>query len=289
MRKHLLFTCAAAALLSCGPNRTPALMAGPSPLQGPGTGAGAAAPNSIVFAEDFESGSLSGWPDGVDPSRHRVINDPAAAQSGNHYLSVTFPPGRDGGWLTRFFMPGYDSLHLSYYVRFSQNWRGGTKLIGFYGSRTDDQWSALGKAGLCPQGKDFFAAMIVTEPNGNPGATRFYSYYPDMAREPDGRTCYGRYGNGSERYTSLAPLSRGEWHHVELAVALNSPGEKNAREEFWIDGQPRGSWSGFSFGDTSVLRLNAVQLTFSVSGGVPASQEMHVDNLVVRAGGPGTW
>ena len=77
---------------------------------------------------------------------------------------------------------------MSYYVRFAANWRGGTKLIAFYGSRTDDQWSALGKAGICPNGTDFFAAMLVTERTGDPGPTRFYTYHPAMAREPDGVT-----------------------------------------------------------------------------------------------------
>jgi hypothetical protein len=291
--RGLLFTGAATALLSCGADQPDGIVSGPTALEATQTPAPAPTPapsGPVVFAEDFESGSLASWPDGVNPSLHRVVNDPAGAQSGRHYLSVSFPSGRDGGWLTRFFMPGYNSLRVSYYVRLSQNWRGGTKLIGFYGSRTDNQWSALGQAGKCPQGSDFFAAMVVTEPTSNPGPTRFYTYYPGMAREPDGRTCYGRYGDGSERYTSLTPLSRGVWHRVELAVQLNTPGQRNAREEFWIDGELRGSWSGFSFGDTNVLRLNAVQLTFSVSGGVPGTQEMHVDNLVVRqTGAAGTW
>src|SRR3989441_11469499 len=127
-----------------------------------------------VFAEDFESGTLAAWPDGVDPTRQRVVTNPSFAQSGSHYLAVTYPAGRDGGWLTRFFMPGYDSLYVSYYVRFPANWQGGTKLIALYGSRTDNQWSALGKAGMCPNGRDFFTAMLVTEPTGNPGPTRFF-------------------------------------------------------------------------------------------------------------------
>jgi len=84
-----------------------------------------------VFADDFESGNLNAWQDGVDPTRHRVVTDSSFAQSGSHYLDVTYPAGNDGGWLTRFFMPGYDSLYVSYWVRFPTNWQGGTKLIAF--------------------------------------------------------------------------------------------------------------------------------------------------------------
>src|SRR5881394_2927686 len=167
-----------------------------------------------VFAEDFESGTLNAWQDGVDATRHRVATDPTFAQSGSHYLDVTYPVGSDGGWLTRFFMPGYDSLYVSYYVRFPANWQGGTKLVAFYGSRTDNQWSALGQAGKCPTGTDYFGTWVVAEAGGNPGPTRFYSYYPAMAREPDGITCWGRFGDGTETYVPPLVMSLGSWHHV---------------------------------------------------------------------------
>jgi len=238
--------------------------------------------NAPVFAEDFESGTLAAWPDGVDPGRQRVMTEQGFAQSGNRYLEVTYPAGGDGGWLTRFFMPGYDSLYVSYYVRFPADWVGETKLIGLFGARTDDQWSASGKAGLCPTGTDFFIAMLVTEPTGNPGPTRFYTYYPGMVREPDGITCWGRYGDGRESYVPPLALSTGVWHHIEFMVKLNAPGESNGSQQFWIDGALRGTWTGLRFRTSSVLRLNAVQLTFNRGiAGQPTPEKLWVDNLVV--------
>jgi hypothetical protein len=234
-----------------------------------------------VFAEDFESGDLSAWQDGVRPANHRVVTDPSFAASGNRYLEVTYQPGGDGGWLTHWFMPGYDSLFVSYDVRFEPTWSGGTKLIALYGSRTDDKWSAFGKAGRCPNGTDFFAAMLVTELAGDPGPARFYSYYPDMPREPDGTTCWGRYGAAAV-YTPPLTLTRGVWHHVAFRVRLNTPGQSDASQTFWIDGVERGQWQGFSFRNDAALRLNAVQLTFNrgISGGA-TGQKLYVDNLVV--------
>jgi polysaccharide lyase-like protein len=240
-----------------------------------------------VFVEDFESGTLAAWADGVDPGRQRVVTDPTVAQSGSRYLDVTYPAGGDGGWLTRFFMPGYDSLYVSYYVRFPADWQGGTKLLGLYGSRTDDQWSAFGKAGICPDGTDFFIAMVVAEPAGNPGATRFFTYYRAMAREPDGVTCWGRYGDGSETYVPPLVLTPGLWHHLEFWVKLNAPGQSNATQTLWIDGVQRGTWSGLSLRDSDVLRLNAVQLTFNRGiGGGPVAQRLYVDHLVVTTARP---
>ena len=235
-----------------------------------------------VFAEDFESGTLAAWSDGADPNLQRVVTDSTIAQSGRRYLDVTYAAGGDGGWLTRFFMPGYDSLYVSYYIRFPTQWRGGTKLLGLYGSRTDNQWSGFGKAGVCPNGTDFFIAMVVTEPRGDPGDTRFYTYYPAMAREGDGVTCWGRYGDGTETYVPPLTLSSGVWHHVEFWVKLNAPGQADASQTLWIDGVQRATWSGFAFRNNAVLRLNAVQLSFNrgIAGG-PVAQRLYVDNLVV--------
>jgi hypothetical protein len=246
-----------------------------------------AAPPDTVFGEGFESGNLNAWQDGVDGTRQRVLNDPALAHSGSYVLEVTDPAGSNGGWLTRWFMPGYDSLYVSYWLRLAPNWQGGTKLLGLYGSRTDDQWSAMGKAGICPTGTDFFAALLVTEPAGSPGPLRFYTYYPAMAREPDGVTCWGRYGNGSEAYVPPLELSLDAWHRVEFWVKLNTPGAADATQTVWLDGVQRGRWSGLSLRSSTILRLNSVQLTFNAGiSGAPQTQKLYVDDIVVSTRQP---
>jgi uncharacterized protein YjdB len=271
---------AAAAILACEMGNQAV-----APDQGRFISSQSSAPADTIFAEDFESGTLNAWQDGVDPTRHNVVTDATGAQSGSRYLDVTYPAGADGGWLTRFFMPGYDSLYVSYYVRFPTNWLGSTKLLALYGSRTDNQWSAFGQGGKCPNGTDFFASMLVTDLVGNPGPTRFYSYYPAMAREADGVTCYGRFGDGRETYASQA-MSPGVWHQVEYWVKLNTVGQADAVQTFWIDGVQRGNWAGLSFRSSAILRLNSVQLTFS-TGAAPQTQHIYVDNLVVSSRMPG--
>ena len=231
-----------------------------------------------VFAEDFEAGDLAAWADGVDPARHRIVLDSNGSQSGHHYLEITYPSGGDGGWLTHFLPSSYDSLYVSLWVRFPHGWQGDTKLLALYGSRTDNAWSAFGQAGKCPSGTDFFAAMLVLNQS-----VRFYTYYPAMAREPDHVTCWGRFGDGSE-LSETAPLMDDRWHHIEFAVKLNSPGQADASQTFWVDGTRRGAWSGLAFRASEILRLNAVQLTFSrtITPG-QARQHLDVDHVVVRS------
>jgi hypothetical protein len=106
-----------------------------------------------------------------------------------------------------------------------------------------------------------------------------------MAREPDGVTCWGRYGDRvGATYAPSLMLSPEAWHHVEFQVELNAPGQANGRQTFWVDGVEWANWPGLKFRDSGILRLNAVQLSFSVGleGGTPRTQQMYVDNLLVR-------
>jgi hypothetical protein len=264
-------------LVACG--GSPSAPSPPNPgLQIPTGG-------ETLFADDFESGTLDSWQDGVNPAKQHVVT--GDAQSGTHYLSVTYPAGADGGWLTRFFMPGYQTLYASMYVRFPDGWSGGTKLFGLYGSRVDDQWSAFGKAGLCPNGTDFFETAVVAEQIGNPGPLRFYTYYPGMATEPDGVVCYGRFGDkvGQATYQGSVVLGPDKWHRVEFLVQLNTPGNSDGMQVFWVDGVQAAMWRNMRLRDTDILRLNAVQLSFS-AGGAARDQELQVDSIQVRTAHP---
>ena len=235
---------------------------------------------TVVFTDGFESGTLDLWQDGVDPTRHRVVTDSSRARSGSRFLEITYPRTTEGGggWLTRFFMPGYDSLRVSYWVRFPTNWQGGTYLLGIYGSRTDNQWSSFGKAGQCPNGTDFTNHFLYAEYDGNPGDVTFYSYTMDMDRSAG---CYGDRGAGRAQYVGSRELTRGAWHRVDLEVRLNTPGLADGWQRMYIDGTLRGEWTGMQQRASTMLRLNALQLTANVPGGSPQDQALLIDDIVV--------
>ncbi|HKW10827.1 MAG TPA: hypothetical protein VJO33_10630, partial [Gemmatimonadaceae bacterium] len=98
--------------------------------------ASAAVISSSIFTEGFESGTLAAWQDGVNTATQHVLTDATRAHSGTHVLQLRYPAGQGAGWLTRFFMPGYDSLYVSYWIRLDPTWTGSTALLGLRGSRT---------------------------------------------------------------------------------------------------------------------------------------------------------
>ena len=239
-----------------------------------------------IFYDGFEGGTLAAWDDGVDPTHQRIVTDASLAHAGSRLLEVTYKAGGTGGWLSRFFMPGYDAVYVSYRFRFEPDWESGTKLLNLRGSRTDNQWSSFGNAGKCPTGSDFFAANVITQGNGDPGPLRFYSYYPGMATEPDGVTCWGRWGPESA-YLDLVAPSLGAWHHLEFWVNLNTPGSSNGEQRFWLDGELLGEWTGLAFRTSDILRLNSLTLESSNAGPPPSKdQHLYIDDVLVATARP---
>jgi hypothetical protein len=238
-----------------------------------------------VWHENFESGSLASWGDRGFEQNHAVVAPPGGAFEGTLALQVTYPQGSDGGWLTHFFMPGYDSIYARYYVKLESSWQGGTKLSSFYGSRADDQWSAAGKSGVCPNGTDFFQVTLTGDPSPQMWL-RFYDQYFGMPS--NGGDCFGSNGDAG---TIMTPgqfqLTTGVWHKVEYWTRLNDPSLTNSVQEFKIDGVTRGTWTGIKLRTSTILKLNAFTLTMSAPLGAPHTQHVWVDDILIARQRPG--
>jgi hypothetical protein len=236
-----------------------------------------------VFVEGFESGTLSAWDDGVNASKHRVITSSTRAHSGTRLLEVTYPAGGDGGWLTKFMMPGYDSLYVSMWVRFPDTWTGTSKLLLLRGSRIDNRWSSFGVAGKCPTGSNFFATNVIADTDQR--LATFYTYFIGMPREPDGVTCWGRFQGAGTQYFEPRSMSKGTWHRVEFFVKLDAPDGKDGEQRMWIDGVLAGSWTGLDFRSTLDLRLNSLTLELSAYT-TSSTRTLEIDDIVVLRGRP---
>ncbi|MFO0773805.1 MAG: hypothetical protein U0172_03960 [Nitrospiraceae bacterium] len=236
---------------------------------------------STIFCDDFERATLERWEDGYNPSLHSLRTDPASPLPGNQALRATYPPGADGGWLTRWFMPGYDHVYGRLYVKFENGWTCGancTKIFALYGNRIDNQWSAFGKAGIRPNGKDFFYSALVTTNTfrkPDPGELIFYSYFPEMTQSGDGNY----WGNHFYQADPREAMQSGRWYCLELELQANTPGQHDGYQRMWIDGTPKGEVQGMRWRDTTDLRINAFQLSFS--GPVYTTQYLWIDQVVV--------
>jgi hypothetical protein len=112
-------------------------------------------------------------------------------------------------------LPIQDSLRLSYYVRFSENFdfvKGG-KLPGLFGGVGNT-------GGEIPDGEDGFSTRYMWRRSGD---GEVYAYLPTS--EEHGTSI----GRGS---WSFRPDT---WYHLEQEVTLNQPGVANGRIRVWVN------------------------------------------------------
>lgn len=223
---------------------------------------------SVIFADDFESGTLDQkWDNLTEPDAMVYTSGDEPVFAGTRALRITATAGENnGGSATKWFMPGYDRVYARFAVRFAEDMGYVHHFVHLMANRADDQWSAFGQAGNRPNGTDFFTTGI--EPWGNwgsypaPGAWNFYTYWPDMQGAPDGVNFWGNsFAPATPRIPEL-----GRWYNIEVLVEANDPGAANGREAFWIDGELAGEFDGFEWRTDPDLKVNAFWLLFYVTG-----------------------
>jgi hypothetical protein len=242
-----------------------------------------AASAGTVFSDDFESGTMSKWNES-DASVQQVINDPASAHSGNRFLRLTYGiGGGDAAWLNKYFNQGYTQVYVRFYVRFSSNFTGGTKMVGFHGAPIGNPSAGVGRAGICPNGSDSFAAMTVND-FGDTYPTKMYTYWQDMWADSNGQ-CWGRYGPTPSTFPYISPmpnLTKGVWHKIEYTVKMNSGATvADGEQRFWVNGVKYGEWTGIRFGNPGLINIGV--LIISGSGNTSQIQNVDYDDLVMTS------
>ena len=56
------------------------------------------------------------------------------------------------------------------------------------------------------------------------------------------------------------PAERGRWYCYELMVKVNTPGERDGRVAFWVDGKLSGDFPSLRFRSTPLLQANRINL-----------------------------
>ena len=237
--------------------------------------AGIEADPDVVFTENFENRDFDALKERWgEISNHQgkamaLSTDKPGGSSGVTSLQITATRGQDtGGHLFKVLKPGYDQLHIRFYVKFSADHGFINHFVKLQGSINPPRWTE-GEAGyrhtksfstgLEPQGGSYLT--YPGKPYPPPGIWHFYSYWPEMhswqTEEGEGKSFYG---NDFEPVESVV-TPRDRWQCVEFMVKLNAtPETTDGEQAFWIDGQlaarfAPGSVTGYWMRD--VYRLDA--------------------------------
>ncbi|MEN6425382.1 MAG: hypothetical protein ABFE13_08460 [Phycisphaerales bacterium] len=191
---------------------------------------------AVVFAEDFEEGDLeavwSRWESIESKEIMSLSPDVSASSGGKRSLLMTHIGGQSsGGHLYRRLLPGYDKLHVRFYVKFDPACYPIHHFVHLGGYNPPTAWPQ-GGAGTRPKGSERFSTGV--EPYGDEWRWDFYSYWMGMRSSPDGKS----WGHDFINDKSLV-VDRGRWICVELMMKMNDPStESNGEQALWIDGRP---------------------------------------------------
>ncbi len=231
--------------------------------------------SDVLFADDFESGKLDHWDEdqsGGDETRVAVTNEESAAYFGAHACRMTATRGKNnGGGLIKWLPAGQDEIFARFYVKFAADAGYVHHFVHINGEV--ERWGSFGKAGLQPQGDDFFTTGV--EPwfdwgnNPPPGKWNFYTYWPEMKAAPDGKF----WGNSFPAEDGNIP--RDEWICMEVRVKLNTPGERDGEQTLWRNGERIAHVTGVNWRTTDKLKANVFWLMSYVTERAFGHTEQH--------------
>ncbi|HUU27172.1 MAG TPA: hypothetical protein VM123_05100 [archaeon] len=225
-----------------------------------------------IFSEDFESGSLEGnwvlYHEFGDSVTSGFEHRPQYVHLGraSYRLTAVDRQGQESGSnIMYFFLPGEDKCHFRWYAMFAEDFDQGNLMhwVIIGGNRIDNQWSIFGSpdvAGTRPNGRDFFVTNLDTWRNWGrnppPGELLFYTYHPEMKIDRDGIHYWGNMSKPEKLFL----VERGRWYCFEMMVKLNTPGQRDGEQAFWVDGREIHRQTDIRWRDTRNLRLNMLML-----------------------------
>ena len=263
----------------------------------------------VVFAdgfEDFEDDAVA--TDGAgqkgmkwDIAWHtvRIAREPANVHGGKQAVEIRHEEAPMSHGTGKVFEEGFDTLHVRYYMKFHKEfpgchhvgmnmWAGAPGVI--MASGTDHS-----ATGVRPDGQNHFvvsldaAAPSRRSSDRPPGRSNIYCYHMDQVGRygdqffPSGRVRprenTGLHGaDFIPRPGFTAELDR--WHCYEFMVRANTPGKRDGRVAFWVDGVLQGDFPNLRLRNVDTLKVNNVYLS-SYSSRIRPNQTLWYDDVVV--------
>ncbi len=258
--------------------------------------AGIAADPAVIFADDFESyvsaaALTNKWSETYHSANTRIATEPANVYSGAHSLEFTIPPTTSelSNTVAKVVSPGQDTLFLRYYARYGA----GFNVIG-----SSHNGSTISAKYCCPGVRaDGYNKFLVSyeawrdsTATANPGRLNTYVYHPEQRDIwgdhffPTGAVLPNTslpfdFGPEFVSHPDVIPLLD-RWYCYELMVKANTPGQRDGRIAFWLDGQLIADFPNLRLRDTTALTIDRFTLDLHVLNNNLGVAQKWYDNVV---------
>jgi len=257
--------------------------------------AGIASDPDVIFADDFESYSSASGLTGRWNEAYHAANIRIAAEAANVFrgksLELTVPQTTSevSNTVAKVVSPGRDALFLRFYARFDA----GFNVVG-----SSHNGSTISARYCCPgvpaDGQNKFLvsyeAWRDTAAAANPGRLNAYIYHPDQRDRwgdhffPTGTvlpfsSVPFNFGPEFVPRPDVTPVP-GRWYAYEFMVKTNTPGQRDGRVAFWLDGQLIADFPNLRLRETTTLKIDRFTLDLHVFSNNLALARKWYDNVV---------
>jgi hypothetical protein len=203
----------------------------------------------------------------------RITQEPGNVHSGRQAIETAHKstqPRSHGA--EKHLAPGFEVLFLRYYMKFAKEFPGlhhtGMAISGF------PQGVPSGEStGVRPNGRNHFTVGLDAVQHGQspgpPGYLEVGCYHMDQGRKwgdlffPTGEVHplenKWLFAEDFVPRPNVVP-ERGRWYCYELMVKVNTPGERDGRVAFWVDGRLAGDFPNLRLRSVPILKANRINI-----------------------------
>jgi hypothetical protein len=261
--------------------------------------------SSVVFVDDVETstGEIlqkgfaaehgTAWNNAWDQTWHRIriTRDARHVHSGGQALEFTLDRPGDLG-MSKFLRPGVERLFLRYYIKYDGAFPGAHHVGGSMEARAPGVPHA--NPGVKADGTNKFTVLLdhwaFDRAVPPPGHLVAYVYHLDQQHRwgeqfyPSGKTQPAT--NGARRIFGPSFVPRpdlvpalGRWYCYELMVQANTPGRRDGRVAFWVDGRLTGDFPNLRFRSVESLKIDRIEFALNESRN-KSRQRVWIDDIV---------
>jgi hypothetical protein len=259
---------------------------------------------AVIFADGFETYSQASdlgqkWDAVYQMQDVRIATEPGNFFGGSKGLEFTVPQMMNelSNATDKVLTAERDALFLRYYSKFQPPY----DVVGssHNGSSISAHYFINGQAtpGVPADGTNKFLANLEDwrgeAATPSPGPLNIYLYHPEQRSQwgdhffPTGEVLPNSsqpfaFGAGFVQRPDVTP-ELGRWYCYEYMVQANTPGRRDGRIAFWLDGKLLADFPGLRLRDVDTLKIDRFGLSFHIGSNPAGETKKWYDNVVAAS------